>query len=133
MIAIFMFSSQNGTESSELSDKVSIKLLEIIFCENVTYVVRKSAHFIIYATLGFFMALHMNFYKISLKVKYAVSLVICFIYASTDEFHQLFVDERSGQFSDVMLDTCGSLAGIALFSIIFFIIRKVKNLTADSL
>lgn len=123
MIAIFMFSSQNGNESSELSDKFSFEFLERIFSENTIYVIRKSAHFIIYAMLGFFMALHMNFYRISLKMKYFISLLICFLYASTDEIHQLFVAERNGQFSDVILDTFGSFAGMMVFCIIYKVIK----------
>ena len=33
-------------------------------------------------------------------------------YAATDEFHQLFVPGRSGQISDVLLDSAGALAGV---------------------
>ena len=37
---------------------------------------------------------------------------IAALYAVTDEFHQLFVPGRSGQFSDVVLDSAGALAGL---------------------
>ena len=35
-------------------------------------------------------------------------------YAATDEFHQLFVPGRSGQISDVILDSAGALAGVVI-------------------
>lgn len=40
------------------------------------------------------------------------ALVICAVYAATDEFHQLFVDGRGFQFSDIFLDFCGALLGV---------------------
>lgn len=46
-------------------------------------------------------------------------LTCCFIflYACTDEFHQLFISGRSGQFKDVLIDTAGGLLG-GLFSLL---------------
>jgi VanZ family protein len=42
-------------------------------------------------------------------------LATCLV-ASADEFHQSFVPNRSGQFSDVVLDCCGAaMMGLALF------------------
>ena len=45
---------------------------------------------------------------------YIYALIIVFGYASTDEFHQLFVVGRSGQFKDVLIDTSGGTFGILL-------------------
>lgn len=39
------------------------------------------------------------------------SVILAALYASTDEFHQLFVPGRSGQFRDVLIDSCGAAAG----------------------
>ena len=39
-------------------------------------------------------------------------------YAATDEFHQLFVPGRSGQITDVLIDSGGLLAGILLVVLI---------------
>ena len=36
------------------------------------------------------------------------------LYACTDELHQIRTDGRSGQFTDVLLDSCGVLAGVLL-------------------
>ena len=37
-------------------------------------------------------------------------------YAATDEFHQLFVPGRSGQISDVILDSAGAALGVLLMT-----------------
>ncbi len=136
MIAIFIFSSHNGNESSEISSTLSLKLQEILdflreyqIFENLEHILRKSAHFIIYTALGFFMFLHMKSYNISQKIRFIISLVFCFCYAVSDEIHQLFVEGRSGQFSDVLLDTSGSLTGII---IIFLILRISDKKTGEN-
>ena len=41
-----------------------------------------------------------------------------FLYACTDEFHQLFMDGRAGQFKDVLIDTAGGSTGILLWHVI---------------
>ena len=38
------------------------------------------------------------------------------VYAATDEFHQLFIPGRSGQVSDVLLDSAGALAGVLILA-----------------
>ena len=38
------------------------------------------------------------------------------VYAATDEFHQLFVPGRSGQISDVLLDSAGVMAGLLVLA-----------------
>jgi VanZ family protein len=39
-------------------------------------------------------------------------ILLCFLYASSDEIHQLFVPGRSGSFIDILLDTFGSSCAI---------------------
>jgi VanZ family protein len=39
-------------------------------------------------------------------------------YASTDEFHQLFVPSREASIIDVLIDTTGGALGLALFWVI---------------
>lgn len=114
MTAIFIFSAQDGIHSSHMSDGISGKISDMGFSGNITFIVRKSAHFIIYASLGFFTAIHFGYYRLKKYKQFLVSLLICFLYAASDEFHQLFVNGRSGQFSDVMLDTAGSFIGIII-------------------
>lgn len=43
-----------------------------------------------------------------------LTLAIVFLYAASDEFHQVFVPNRTALVSDVMIDTVGGAAGLAL-------------------
>ena len=44
----------------------------------------------------------------------AIAVLIVFLYASTDEFHQKFVPTRTPMVSDVFIDTSGAIAGMIL-------------------
>lgn len=128
MGAIFYFSAQNATESSSMSMGfirrfLHKRLIEVMSVESafmieegIETLVRKSAHFSIYLCLGFCSAMTLYY---SGKVNKScilciIPLVFCIFYASTDEFHQLFVEGRSGEVRDVIIDSAGSASGIML-------------------
>ena len=48
------------------------------------------------------------------------------LYAATDEFHQLFVPERTSLVSDVMIDTAGGAVGLLALRV-YYIFRKSKR------
>lgn len=52
--------------------------------------------------------------------------LIAALYAASDEIHQLFVPGRSGQLSDVILDSAGALAGVAAFTVLCWLINRRK-------
>lgn len=43
-----------------------------------------------------------------------IAIFIVFLYASTDEFHQMFVPTRTPMVSDVFIDTSGAVIGMIL-------------------
>lgn len=43
-----------------------------------------------------------------------ISILMCVIYACSDEIHQLFVFGRSGEIRDVLIDFIGSFIGILI-------------------
>lgn len=45
-----------------------------------------------------------------------IALIICIIFAGTDEYHQTFVAGRTGQLLDVIIDTAGGIIGILFYS-----------------
>lgn len=47
------------------------------------------------------------------------SVFATMLYAGTDEFHQLFVEGRSGKVIDVLIDTCGAALGILGFLLLW--------------
>ncbi len=66
----------------------------------------------------------------NLWLTFATTIIICFIYAALDEFHQTFVAGRDGNIRDVFIDTSGSFC----FGLLGFygIIRILKNKMTDS-
>ena len=138
-VAIYNFSS----EKSEQSNKTSGNLINVIIeinpktknlniqekeeiKEKLTKPIRKLAHFTIYASLGTWLYLCAGTFKGDNKKKMLISLILAFIYACTDEFHQLFIPGRSGQFTDICVDTCGALLGILLISCISKWVKNIK-------
>jgi VanZ family protein len=84
--------------------------------EEIHYFVRKTAHFVEYAVLGFlaWRAVHLDpaFSSFSVRRHYWFAILFCMLYASTDEFHQSFVPTRQPAVQDVLLDTCGAGFGL---------------------
>jgi VanZ family protein len=54
----------------------------------------------------------------------AIALAICVTYGLTDEIHQLLVPGRALQLSDLVLDTIGSMIGLAA---VWFVYNRVRR------
>ena len=140
MLIIFMFSSDSGTASSKKSDSVIINLVEVIsnkkvnnkdrdkYIEKYVFPVRKCAHFTIYLILGILVISLLSEYRILNFKTVLYTLLIVFLYACSDEFHQLFVSGRSSEIGDVLIDSSGALLAILILSILFMIIKGIKNI-----
>ena len=130
---IFGFSSQNGEESGNLSGKIAkfvIEQLPIKKTEEtrkrIEGIIRKIAHFSIYALVGFLLMSFVSTYDLKENKRIGISLLIGILYATTDEIHQKFVPGRSCQITDVMIDSSGVLLGILLLLTLFEIHKKIK-------
>lgn len=125
MLIIFSFSSQVAKESNRLSNSVSEVVIKI-FGEDVDInnnILRKSAHFIIYFILGVLMAYALTLNGINLYKSVIIALLVCFIYAISDEVHQLFINGRSGEVKDILIDTMGAVYGTLFYLCAHFIIK----------
>lgn len=124
MIFIFIMSHTNGNDSSNQSNFIAQIILRFINIDlnTLTFVIRKIAHMCEYAIL--FLLIYYGLHK-TFKYQYylLISLILTFLYACSDEFHQTFIPGRSGQFKDVLIDTIGM---IIMFSIIY-LWQKEKN------
>lgn len=123
-VLIFVFSSQNGDESSNTSGRL-VTFLKSIFGNAISedvlvVIVRKGAHISIYFILGIFASLssHELLKDKSMLVKCLTAITFCFLYACSDELHQLFVSERSGSFVDVCIDASGFVTSSVLVGLI---------------
>ena len=132
MTFIFLMSNQ----PAETSDSQSLGIISIlsklgidmsgIFGDIANFIVRKCAHFLEYMILGFLI---INLIKEDLKLKYIVLIVISgvFLYACTDEFHQLFVSGRDGNLRDIFIDTSGGTVSALLFYLERLLIKNRIN------
>ena len=62
---------------------------------------------------------------------YLLSILLSFIYACFDEFHQLFVTGRTGQLMDIGIDMIGVLFGVLVFYI-YVLLVKDRRLSLNS-
>jgi VanZ family protein len=97
--------------------------------EKIHLVLRKCCHLTEYAILGLLVFRALSHSKTNLPPwswpRVGGALLIVFLYAATDEYHQSFVPGRTALFSDVCIDTGG--ATIALIAWwIFHCLRPPK-------
>ena len=118
MILIFMFSHQTGSESSGLSSQIVLWIQTYLHIPISEFIVRKIAHMSEYAllTLTLIYGFYKNHYPIQKIMIY--SLIGTFLYACSDEMHQLFIGGRAGQFTDVLIDTCGGCLTIIFYDVL---------------
>ena len=119
MLFIFIMSSFNGVMSSNQSGSIAVliyNLFDISDTEKVSFIVRKCAHVSEFFILGILVINLVSKYNV--KHIYFISFIICVLYASSDEFHQLFVPGRSGQVTDVLIDLIGVVLGLLIFCLI---------------
>lgn len=120
MIFIFVMSSFSATESTNQSSTIVNIISNIITVNDIhllTVIIRKLAHLTEYFILGI---LTYNVFKNNYK-SINLSIIVCLLYATSDEIHQIFIPGRTGQITDVLIDTIGALIGI-------IILRKLNKI-----
>ncbi|MBQ9157116.1 MAG: VanZ family protein [Eubacterium sp.] len=139
MIMIFLFSREDADRSSDKSSAVTEYIVEtaervipaltskesMISRDSLETLVRKCAHFLEYALLSFFLNLHFLAGQAlwlreglaggKVIKRSAAAILVSFLYALTDEFHQFFVPGRAARLADVGIDSLGALFGLLLF------------------
>jgi VanZ family protein len=115
MIVIFVFSSQAGDVSNE-NNKFVIYVFNLfgmdlnsILGTLSDFIVRKAAHFTEYFVLYILLYRAINTKRNGDIKGFIWPILIVFLYACTDEFHQAFVPGRGPLFRDVLVDTSGGL------------------------
>ena len=121
MAVIFILSAQTADESQRLSDRFII----IFGLELSSDFVRTCAHFLEYAGLS--VLVYNALYRSFCCTKPVLSVAVSAIYAVTDEIHQLFVEGRAFQISDILIDSAGAVSGVTVLSIIIFVYTKIKR------
>ena len=113
---IFLFSAQNGDDSSGVSGKLLAIICRIISYNPspgmrslLTLLLRKAAHMTEFGVLALLLlgTLRSGFGREGWTFPAAFAGSSC--YAATDEFHQLFVSDRAGCVTDWLIDSSGAL------------------------
>lgn len=149
MVMIFCFSTENAAESDQRSGTISMVVIRVLYPEyetmdtpekkelydSVQFAVRKCAHFTEYMLLGLMIRLCLeSWFGLRIRKAYAVLLISTVtgtVYACTDELHQLAIDGRFGTWTDVLVDSCGVLAGVCMGSVLVrYVNRKIKQTDA---
>ena len=128
MITIFILSSDNDIKSTKKSDGIIIRTTEFILNRKLTdkekklyidkyvVIVRKSAHFTLYFLLGLFFCSFLKEFDLNNKNLLIYTIIFVFIYACSDEIHQLFISGRSGEIIDVFIDTLGGVTSSIIYT-----------------
>lgn len=118
---IFVFSACDASISSMQSQMI-LDLIKDYIPIN-TFILRKSAHFILYFILGTIVYLASKSYK--------VSFIVFSLYAIFDEVHQYFVPGRSCELRDVMIDISGGILALVIIKILNYwrevYVKRTKN------
>ena len=147
MTMIFVFSSQPAVQSDELSLGIVERIFGFLYnlrdvpvfslisdelwfdlYSKANFIVRKSAHFMLFAVLAFLVYHLLLEYKTNKTKAILVAAIICFLYALSDEVHQIFIPGRAGQIRDVFIDFSGSVSLLVIEFLISLIKKRKKNM-----
>lgn len=148
MIIIFWFSSMNSNLSNNRSKNIINKVIETTVdttnkigitndhlseqkkqevTNDLNKPIRKLMHASVYLILTILLMNALMVSNIKLCKAIVLSILISLLYACSDEYHQTFINGRTGKLSDVLIDTCGSISGISLYSLGYFVYQKKNN------
>ena len=139
MYMIFSFSAQPGEVSSQVSYKVSYKIVEAAdyifdagleewqigeWAGKINFITRKLAHMTEYFALAVAVSFPLYVYGLHGILLMLVAGLICVGFACGDEYHQAFVAGRGPSVKDVCIDSVGVFFGIIFVRIIGWTGRK---------
>ncbi len=144
-IVIFCFSSEDGTQSSQVSKAVTRVLLKGYYgitgqkwgtlagmVVRLEGFVRKMAHFLEYFCVGFLSFSLVVVWNRPVRKGALLVLGQLLLSAALDELHQYFVPGRWASMKDVIIDTAGGIAGMLFWLLIYGCIllyrRKISRL-----
>ena len=138
---IFYFSAQKAVDSSAISDRITRRVAKVVrphyhhlssktqrsYLELVSTLVRKNAHFCEFMLLGFNLMGFFRFRDFGMRERdcHIWAWGVATIYAATDELHQLFIADRAAMFTDVLIDSAGSLVGSLVMTLFLLILARL--------
>ena len=137
---IWGFSAQNSSSSSSLSDSVLSRLMDLFVpawhtgtaamqadaVDTLSFFLRKGAHMTCYFVLAALLLAACSSFGIKQWKKAGLVLLSCAVLAGLDEYHQTFVQGRSGALSDVGIDLLGATAAVLLWPLLEWAVGQKK-------
>jgi len=123
---LVIFSASRDANSAQHSSRLFEPLMRWLFpwmaqarIEDFHYLFRKCAHLTEFGVLAVLLWRVFRHAGTTVVRRWSWSqtgraLALVSLYAASDEFHQSFVPGRTGQFSDVVVDTLGGAIGLGL-------------------
>ncbi len=141
MVLIFRFSMEPAEQSDNTSGQISRKVIAVLYpdyerkapeeqqeiYDSVQHSVRKAAHFTEYAVLGLMIRLCLESWLGRRRGLFCAAWGTGTLYAGTDELHQMVIDGRSGQWTDVLIDSGGVLTGAALAVLVIWLLARRRK------
>lgn len=136
---IFYFSSQNSTQSDNVSQNFTEEISRIVFKNfeffspgfqntiifELNMFIRKAAHFFVFFLMSAFIYAELTVWMKKYLLNGLITTLFCTIYAILDEFHQSFTPGRTPLLKDVFIDTAGAVLGVifcfSVISVIYFL------------
>lgn len=142
LLLIFGFSAQDGDTSGSLSFQISLYLVNLFSpllpaamserivlerAELIHLFVRKAAHMTEYFLLALSLQLPLKTClseRLGRKARILTGAALAVLFAALDEFHQTFVPGRSGNLTDVCIDSIGIIAASLCLALFYFLKQK---------
>lgn len=119
------FEDSFSVVQEKIKSSETMKVNFSVFLKSPKYLVRKTAHVILYC--GLYMFTVLAFMRDKSRVKQYIMIFIgCVLYACFDEFYQTFIPGRTGLLQDVLIDSIGIALGLVL-SILIVEIGRVRK------
>lgn len=97
------------------------------FIETAEHIIRKCAHFGNFFVFSLLISAYVMCFRQKAVVLAMTAFTVSFLFAFFDELHQLFVEGRSCQLSDMLLDSSGAMLGILIYFVLYNIKWRVKD------
>ena len=96
--------------------------------EQLSYMIRKSAHFFEYAVLAILIGSLLHSYRYTWMNRIIYALFMVLLCAILDEYFQSFVDGRNSSVKDILIDFSGAIVGCLLLELMMITKIKIKSL-----
>ncbi|MBR2289896.1 MAG: VanZ family protein [Clostridia bacterium] len=148
MLIIFSLSARNSVESTGDSRGFATNVVTVCasfanrlgiikempsdseiasFVRKIDHPIRKCAHATIYFVLALLVLLALETNADNFVRNAIVAVIICFLYAMTDEYHQTFVPGRSGELKDCLIDSMGAGLACCFYGIGAIVAKRRKE------